>query len=59
MSKVNYFTLAAARRENSDAFDAAIKKAVKDAASDVGDEIVIQALCQPIIVDTKKVELVA
>lgn len=45
MSSVHYMTLAAARNADKEAFDSAIRAAVFAAASELGSEIVIKALC--------------
>lgn len=47
MAKNQIITLADVRKQNSTAFDAAVKLAFRQAAADVGDRVVIQALCQP------------
>jgi hypothetical protein len=47
MNQIKYMTLADARRVDAAKFDDAIKLAFKEAASDVGERIVIQALCTP------------
>lgn len=47
MSKIIYMTLADLRRENPVEFDNKIKTAVQQAAKDVGEVVVINALCSP------------
>lgn len=59
MKQIHYMTLADVRRTDPTAFDAAIKLAFKQAAADVGQQVVIQALCSPLQVKNKKLCLAA
>lgn len=59
MTKVSYFTLADVRREDPVAFDAAIKQAIKDAVSDVGSKVAIQAFCYQKNEDSIQIDLAA
>lgn len=47
MTNIRYFTLADARREDPVRFDAAIKLAVRQAAEQVGNAVIVKALCNP------------
>lgn len=59
MDQIHYMTLANARRVDPVAFDSAVKLAIKQAASDVGDQVMIQALCKPQQIENKKISLAA
>jgi len=45
-TKTGYATLTEARKVNPSIFDAAIRRALHQAADDVGKKVAIEALCQ-------------